>query len=179
MPIDPEELLTEADELLILPASATIAQAAAMLRDRGGDDAWMLVVDKGGGAYALGTFGSLRRAVEGAPDPAAAFMQPLGALDLTPLEAVQQDSMSTDAAFDRANYETEAEALLVLKGDAILGLLTQKDTRAAEDAFAAQSLIDLYAKARQQAQATDFFDEETSAAADEDAFASSSGEGKG
>ncbi|GAB4435204.1 MAG: hypothetical protein Kow00120_01920 [Anaerolineae bacterium] len=142
MPIDPGELIYENDGLLLLDGARTIAEAAEALAAQGGADWWTLVVRHEGG-YSKGTFGDLRRALEADP---TALHRPLAEIDgLTPVEAVQQDSMSTDAAWDRA-YETDAEALVVLHGDAFLGLLAET-TRAAADAFATVSLIRLVEQA--------------------------------
>ncbi len=139
MPIDASELIEDGDGLLVLDESMTIATAAGALREHGGADWWILVVRGEGGAYTKGTFGDVRRALQ---EGSVRQNQPLSALrNLTPVDAVQQDSMSTDAAWDKA-YETDAEALVVLRGGAFLGLLAET-TRAAADAFAAVTLLDL------------------------------------
>ncbi|MBN1285299.1 MAG: hypothetical protein JXB47_07875 [Anaerolineae bacterium] len=140
MPIHEDEIRT--DEFLVLPASATVAEAAAAARDADGSGLWLLVIDRDGDYAVFGdaTLEALGKAVEQAPDRRDFFWRELGSLKLTPVEAVEQDAVSFYEAEDRVD-ESDAGALVVLKNGVILGLMLDQERRGSVVKFA---LVDAY-----------------------------------
>lgn len=144
MPIHDEEI--QVDEFLILPASATVADAAEAVRDAGGGGVWRLLIDLGGYEFAQfkdGTFAALGDVMQKAPDRKAFFLQELGSLDLFDVEVVEQDEVTLYEVEDMME-DSEAGTVVILREDEVFGIVAEPSDRGSVASFA---LVDAYEEA--------------------------------